>query len=105
MIEFSIDIAQVLGLLAGVILPVLVGLVTKHVTDSGVKAALLAGLSVGINLITEVANALSTGAAYDLGAALMAGLGTFVVGVALHYGLWKPTGVSDKAQSVGEHVA
>lgn len=102
MIEFSLDLVQILTLLAGVILPVIVGLVTKHVTAAGVKAALLAGLSVGINLITEVANAMSTGTNYNLGEALVAGLGTFVIGVALHYGLWKPTGVSDAALSVGE---
>lgn len=102
MIEFSIDLAQLLGLLAGIILPVIVGLVSKHVTRAGVKAALLAGLSVVINLLTEIGNALTNGTAYDLGAALVAGLGTFVIGVALHYGLWKPTGVSDKALSVGE---
>lgn len=98
MIEFTIPLVQILTLLSGIVLPVVVGLVTKVTTNPGIKAALLAGLSVGINIITEAANAITTNTPYDLGVALITGLGTFIVGVALHYGLWKPTGVAEKAQ-------
>lgn len=101
MIVFAIDTAQVIGLFAGVILPVLVGLVTTRVTHGGVKAGLLAVLSVATNVLTELGDSLVNGTVYDLGAALVAGLGTFIVAVALHYGLFKPTGVSERAQSLG----
>lgn len=101
MIEFNIDLAQVIGLLIGVVLPVLVGLVTTRVTNSGVKAALLAGLSLLTNLLTEFVAALNAGTPYDLGSALVAGLGTFIVAVALHLGLWKPTGVTAAVQNTG----
>lgn len=101
MIEFNVDIAQVSGLLTGVILPVLVGLVTTRVTKSSTRAILLAGLSFVTNLLTEFVASLNAGEAYDLGAALVAGLGTFIVAVALQFGLWKPTGVSASVQAVG----
>jgi len=98
MIEFNLEIAQLIGILSGIVIPVLVGLVTRYVTHSGIKAGLLAGLSFGINLLTELGAALANGTAYNLGAALLAGLGTVIVAVSLHYGIYKPTGVSDVAQ-------
>lgn len=101
MIEFNVDIAQVIGLLIGVVLPVLVGLVTTRVTSSSTRAILLAVLSFVTNLLTEFAASLSAGTAYDLGAALIAGLGTFIVAVAIQFGFWKPTGVSASVQAVG----
>lgn len=101
MIEFDIDIAQIIGLLSGVVLPVLVGLVTTRITHSGAKAALLAALAFGINLLTELGAALTAGTTYDLGTALIAGLGTFIIAVSTHYGFLKPTGVSASVQAVG----
>lgn len=101
MIQTTFDLAQILTLLAGIVLPLIVGLVTKVVTRPGVKAIILAALSVGINLIGELANALTTHSPYNLGTALVTGVGTFLVSVGLYYGLWKPTGVAQKAQEVG----
>ncbi|MHA7145428.1 hypothetical protein ACX80U_11995 [Arthrobacter sp. TmT3-37] len=98
MIVFDVPIWQVLGLLSGTILPLLVGLVTTRVTHSGAKATLLAGLSVLINLATELGSALQEGETYNLGLALVLALGTFLIAVGIHYGLWKPTGVTDQAQ-------
>lgn len=101
MIEFSIDIPQVLGGISGVVLPIVVGLVTTRVTHSGTKAILLAALSVIINIVTELGDTLADGTAYDLGTALVAGLFTFLIGVGLHFGLYKPAGVSDRVQAIG----
>lgn len=100
MITLGFDLAQFIGLLSGVVLPLLVGLVTTRVTNGGIKAIALAALSVGINLLSELGTAITAGTAYDLGAALLAGLGTFLVAVGMHYGLWKPTGSSAAAQNV-----
>ena len=44
--------------------------------------------------------ALQAGTVYNLGLALVLGLGTFIVAVSTHYGLLKPTGVSGKAADV-----
>lgn len=101
MIVFDLNLAQVIGLLSGIVLPLIVGLVTTRVTHSGVKAVLLAALAFATNLLTEFGFALSQSTPYDLSAALVAGLGTFLVAVGIHYGFWKPTGTAEKVQDVG----
>lgn len=98
-ITFTFDGGMTLQLVLTVVLPVLVGLVTKRVTSASTKAILLAGLSVVSSLLTEILSAAEAGTAYDLGRGLTAALFTFVGAVALHYGLFKPTGVSKAAQN------
>lgn len=100
MIAFDMPLIPVLQLVLGVLLPVLVGLVTTRATSAGAKAVLLAALSVLTSLLTELIAALQAGTVYNLGLALVLGLGTFIVAVATHYGLLKPTGISDKAADV-----
>lgn len=104
MIEFTLPLPVLLGLLSGVVMPVLVGVVTARVTNSSLKAVLLAALAFGTQLAIELGEALSSGAPYDLGLALVSGLGTFIVAVAIHFGFWKPAGVSAAVQSVGPQL-
>ena len=103
MIEFTFDVWQVVQLIVAVVLPVLVGLVTTRTTNPGLKAVLLAGLALATSLGTEALAANDAGVSYDIGTGLVAGLGTFIVAVAMHYGLWKPVGVSAEAQKIGSH--
>lgn len=98
-VTFTLDGAQILQLVITVLLPVLVGLVTTRVTSPRVKAFLLAALSVVSSLLTEIMTAVETGTGYDLGRGLITALGTFIAAVGLHYGLYKPVGVSQAAQS------
>lgn len=91
----SIDKAYWIGLLISVALPVLVGLVTKRVTHSGVKAVLLLALSTLNGFLVELAN---PGPGWDFSTAVVLSLVAFGTGVLSHFGLWKPTGVSTKAQ-------
>ena len=100
MIEFTIDPALVIGLLVSTVLPLLVGLVTTRVTHGGVKAVLLAALALITSLLTELGVAVSNGVSYDLGKGLLLAIPTFLIAVGMHYGLWKPTGASQGAQSV-----
>lgn len=104
MIVFDVPVWQVLTLLAGIVLPLLVGLVTTRVTEPGRKAIILAALSVTISLLTEMAAALQRDEAYNLGMALLLGVGTFLIATGTHYGFWKPTGVAAKAADVA-HTA
>lgn len=104
MLTFSADPALIVALLVSTILPVLVGLVTTRVTAGGVKAALLAALALVTSLLTELGRAIEAGVSYDVGQGLLLALPVFVVSVALHYGLWKPAGVSAAVQSVGRHA-
>jgi hypothetical protein len=92
----DLDKAYWIGLLVSIVLPVLVGLVTKHVTHPGFKATLLLALSTLTGFLTEFAH---PGPDYDLGTAVILSLVAFATGVLTHFGLWKPAGVSDRAQS------
>jgi hypothetical protein len=100
-IVFNLDWVQLLQLLVAVILPVVVGLVTTRVTAPGRKAILLLTLSVVTSMLAELLYAIQMGVAYDLGAGIVLALTTFIVGVATHYGLWKPTGVSAAVERSG----
>lgn len=102
----NLDQAYWLGLLVSVLLPVFVGLVTTRVTHAGVKAVLLLALS-GVNgFLVEFA---AGGPGYDVGTAAVLALVAFATGVLSHFGLWKPVGVSGKAQdslvTSGSHAA
>jgi len=101
MIEFDIPLPLVIGLLISTVLPLLVGLVTKVTTNSGLKAALLAALAAANGLLVEFAAALGANEPYNLGTGLVLALGSFLVAVGLHYGIYKPTGASETVQRVG----
>lgn len=101
MIEFHLDAAQVIGLVLSAVLPLLVGLVTTRVTDGRVKAVLLAALTLATGLLTELLAAVNAGTTYDLGEGLTAGVTGFLIAVGLHFGLYKPTGLTDAVQAVG----
>lgn len=91
----TLDKAYWLGLLVSVVLPVLVGLVTTRVTSAGVKAVLLLALSVANGFVVEYA---APGPGYDVGTAAVLAAVAFGTGVLSHFGFWKPTGASGKAQ-------
>jgi uncharacterized membrane protein len=103
-ISFAPTWVQLLSLVVTVVLPVLVGLVTTRETNPGRKALLLAALAAVTGLGTELLGALSTGTPYDLAAGLYVVLQSFVIAVALHYGLLKPTGISSRLAGAG-HTA
>lgn len=94
----TLDTAYWLGLLVSVVLPVLVGLVTTRVTSPGTKAVLLLALSTLNGFIVEYA---AGGDGYSVGTAAVLALVAFGTGVLTHFGLWKPAGVSAKAQDIG----
>lgn len=102
-VVFDVNGLQVLQFIIAVFLPLLVGLVTTHVTSSGKKAVLLLALSAITALAVGLAGAAEAGETFDLGAALISTLTTFVIGVAVQFGLWRPTGATDAVQSIGEH--
>lgn len=101
MIIIDFQLHMLLGLLASTILPLLVGLVTTRETNASRKAVLLAALSVLVPLVAELAQALSSGTVYDLSQALIMAFTGFLVSVGMHFGLWKPTGLADRAQVAG----
>lgn len=91
---------QTLTILVQVVLPLLVGLVTKRSMPSGVKALLLL-------LFTAISQGVSAALQADVGngyhwGSLLANIGLgFLISVGVHYGFWKPTGTADTFQDAG----
>lgn len=100
-IAFAPTWVQLLTLLVTIVLPVLVGLVTTRETNSNRKTIYLVLLSAVTGFGSELLSALSNGQTYDAAAGLFTAVASLVVGIALHYGVWKPTGVAAAAASVG----
>ena len=99
-VVFTLDWGVIVQLLLAVVMPILVGLVTTRITAGSTKAWLLATLTLGTSLLTELAKSIATNTAFDLGIALLATIPAFAISVATYYGLWKPTGVGQAAQDV-----
>ena len=97
--EFNMDWILLLEFLLAVVLPLLVGLVTKTVTKSSTKALLHLALSAVAGFLTELLSALTSGTPFDIAAALIAAFTVFIVGVGMHFGLYKPTTLAAKAQA------
>lgn len=100
-VVIAVDWVQVLNLLLAVVFPVLVGLVTTKVTSSSLKAVLLATISLGSGLISALLASMLAHTAFDFVGALLTGLGAWVVAIATHFGIWRPTGVTEKVQAIG----
>jgi hypothetical protein len=95
-VTFSFSVVDLVGtIIVPVVLPLLVGLVTTRETNAGRKAVLLAVLAAVASW--------QSGRSFDLWAALLLVVPTFVIAVATHYGIWKPTGASALVQAVGAH--
>lgn len=98
MVTFTLDAAITIQLILTVIMPIVVGLITKRTTSSAIKAWLLAGTTLATSVLTGLYDAVINSGVFDLGMALLIAIPAFAISVATHYGLWKPTGVSEAAQ-------
>jgi peptidoglycan/LPS O-acetylase OafA/YrhL len=100
----TIQTAQLISLLVGTVLPLLVGLVTTRETKPGVQALLLLALAVISGFLSTLLGDLNSGVEFDVFTSTVTALTTFLVGVGMHYGLWKPTNVTYKAIDAGRTV-
>lgn len=98
------DTAQVLSLVIGTVLPLLAGLVTRWNASPGARAITLLALSAITSFLTMWLDAVKTSTALDIGAALLTVLGTFLVGVGTHFGLWNAVGVADAVKRTGGFI-
>ena len=104
MLEFTFSWVAILALVVSVILPILVGLVTTRVASSRTRAIALALLAAVTGFGTELLNALVNALPYDLFAGLVLAVTAFLIAVALHFGFWKPVGVSEAAINTGGFI-
>jgi hypothetical protein len=100
-VVLAVDWVQVLNLLLAVVFPVLIGLVTTKVTSGAAKAILLATISLGSGLVSALLASMIAGTAFDLVGAALTGLAAWVIAIATHFGIWRPTGVTDRVQAIG----
>ena len=99
--EFDNNAVWVLNLVVTVLLPLLVGLVTKQSWSSAVKAVLLLVLAAITGLGSELLDAATSNSPYDLQVGALAAVQALVVAIAVHFGLWKPIGATEAAQNTG----
>jgi hypothetical protein len=100
--QVSLNLAYWLGLLIAVVVPMLVGLATTRVTSAAVKAVVLLFLTALNGFLVELSNHPH---GYSLGRAVILWLVYFAISVAMHFGLYKPTGMSAQAQAFGTRRA
>lgn len=99
MTQFTLNLVGVLALLVQVVLPVLVGLVTNMRTHPGAKALLLLAFTAVTQFLTLWYQAAHDVLHFDWKFVLWNVVIGFVLSVAAHFGVWKPTTVSAKAQA------
>jgi hypothetical protein len=96
--DLNID-PQVLSYILGIVFPIIVGIVTKATAPAWVKALTLTVLSTIGGFLSQ---AITENGHVDLKRVFVSTVTVFVVGVATHFGLWKPsevTGSTGKVQT------
>jgi predicted membrane-bound spermidine synthase len=93
------ELAQIISILVGGVLPLVTGLVTKATWSGGVRAVVLLALSGVTGVLTDYLGALQGGTAFDWATALTAAFLTFLSGVGTYFGLWKPTTLAARFQA------
>lgn len=86
--------AQTIILIAGVVIPILVGVLAKAGAPSGLKAILNAALTAAAGVLAQVIPG-----AFHWRTFFLAWAATWVVSVATHFGFYKPVGVTGAVQS------
>ena len=104
---FAPNLGGLLSLAVTVILPILVGLVTRKSTSSTVQAILLLLFAAVKTILVAWLDAENTSAAFEWVPVVYTTLVSFGIAVAVHFGLWRPTGVADAAlrSGVKDHPA
>lgn len=97
---FTPTLGSLLSLVITVLLPVLVGLLTKQSWSSGLKAVLLLVLAAVNAILTSALEAANTGVDWEFIPVVYTIAINFLIAVAMHFGLWKPTGTSAAVQRV-----
>lgn len=99
--NYTMSLAGLIALVVQFVLPLVVGLVTKASWSAGLRAVLLLLLSFVAQVLVELGTSLDAGTSFDWRTALWSAAVGFVMAVAVHFGLWKPTGAADAAKDSG----
>ena len=91
---FDTSTAGLLAVIVGVLLPILVAFVTKQSTLGKYKAVILLALSGISSVLFAWHDAAANNTDWDAKNVVLGAIVTFVIAVAAHAGLWKPTEVT-----------
>ena len=100
-LPLAFDTGGIISLLVGTLLPIFVGYITTEKLNSGLKAAILAGVSAISGVLSQWLDAINNNTHFAWQAAVLSAFLTWAVGEATYFKWWKPTGVSDYVQSKG----
>jgi peptidoglycan/LPS O-acetylase OafA/YrhL len=98
------DLAQVLGMLIGTVLPFLSGLVTRWNASDAVRSVVLLVLAAASGFLSTWLGAVQDGTAFDVAGALLTGVTAFVFGIGTYLGLWKPSGLGPAVNRTGGFI-
>lgn len=100
MIEFTWpSLADGLQVVVTVVLPLIVGIITRSAFQH--KALVLLLLAAVAGLGAELLEVITVGGTFDLGQGIIRLALSFGAAVLFHYGFWKPEGITAKAQALG----
>jgi hypothetical protein len=92
------DLYQWLNIVVSIVLPLLVGLLTKQSWNRNLKAVLLLAVAA---ISAGVTDLITAGSLDDWKMILQQTIINWLVAVAVHYHVWKPTGVSATVAEIG----
>jgi hypothetical protein len=92
------SLSGLLSLAITVLLPILVGLLTKRSTSAGVKAILLLAFAAVKAFLEAWLQAANTSVDFAFVPVAISIVVNFAIAAVVHFGLFKPTGVSGAAQ-------
>lgn len=103
MIEFTWpSLADIVQIVVTILLPLIVGVITRSTFKH--KALVLLLLAAVSGLGAELLRVVTAGGTFDLGQGIIRAVLSFGAAVLLHYGFWKPEGVTAAAQRLGPQV-
>lgn len=92
------SLSGLISLIVTVLLPLIVGLLTTRTTSAGVKAVLLLAFAAIKSFLEGWLQARNTAVEFEFVAAAITTAVNFAIAAVVHFGLYKPTGVSAAAQ-------
>jgi len=98
MVAIDIDIITIINWVIAFGLPLLVGVITKRMSESLPKVLWLAGLNVVNSALGELARSLQEGTVWSLGSFLFTLMGALAVAYGAYSNVWKPTGAAARVQ-------
>jgi hypothetical protein len=99
-----LDLAQVLGMLIGTVLPLLSGLVTRWNASDAVRSVVLLVLSALSGFLSTWLGALQNDTPFDVIGALLTSVTAFVFGIGAYLGVWKTTGIGPRVNRAGGFI-